>query len=66
MAEHAGRYERFAEAAVQEGFIVVAHDARAHGKTAERATLPGPGCADLGSAGALRLVEDLKELIKAK
>jgi len=65
MAEHGGRYERFASAAVQEGFIVVAHDVRAHGKTAERATPLGIGCVEWGSMGALRLVEDMKELIKA-
>jgi len=65
MAEHGGRYERFASAAVQEGFIVVAHDVRAHGKTAERATPLGVGCVEWGSMGALRLVEDMKELIQA-
>jgi len=49
---------------VQEGFVVIAHDARAHGKTAERATPPGIGCVEWGTMGALRLVEDMKELIK--
>lgn len=65
MAEHAGRYERFAEAAVQEGFVVIAHDIRAHGKTAERATPPGAGHIEWGSTGAKIYVEDMKELIKA-
>jgi alpha-beta hydrolase superfamily lysophospholipase len=65
MAEHGERYERFAAEAVREGFIVIAHDVRAHGKTGERATPPGVGCVEWGSMGALRLVEDMKELIKA-
>jgi alpha-beta hydrolase superfamily lysophospholipase len=34
MAEHAARYERFAEALVKEGFIVYANDHRGHGRTA--------------------------------
>jgi alpha-beta hydrolase superfamily lysophospholipase len=34
MAEHAARYERFAEALTKAGFAVYAHDQRGHGKTA--------------------------------
>lgn len=34
MVEHAGRYGRFAEALVNAGFGVYAHDQRGHGKTA--------------------------------
>jgi alpha-beta hydrolase superfamily lysophospholipase len=34
MAEHIGRYERFAEALCEAGFIVVGNDHRGHGKTA--------------------------------
>jgi alpha-beta hydrolase superfamily lysophospholipase len=34
MAEHAARYERFAEALTKEGFVVYANDHRGHGKTA--------------------------------
>jgi alpha-beta hydrolase superfamily lysophospholipase len=34
MAEHAARYERFAEALTQAGFAVYANDQRGHGKTA--------------------------------
>jgi alpha-beta hydrolase superfamily lysophospholipase len=34
MAEHAGRYERFAEALTQAGYAVYANDHRGHGKTA--------------------------------
>jgi alpha-beta hydrolase superfamily lysophospholipase len=39
MAEHSGRYERFAEALVAAGFEVYAHDQRGHGKTAEHGLL---------------------------
>lgn len=35
MAEHSGRYERFAEALVGAGFEVYAHDQRGHGLSAE-------------------------------
>lgn len=65
MAEHGGRYERYAQAAVQEGFVVVCHDMRAHGKTAERANPPGLGSTDVGPSGLLCLVEDMKELIRS-
>ena len=34
MAEHAGRYERFAEALTKAGYAVYANDHRGHGKTA--------------------------------
>jgi alpha-beta hydrolase superfamily lysophospholipase len=39
LAEHSGRYARLAEALVQAGFAVYAHDQRGHGKTAEHGTL---------------------------
>lgn len=39
MAEHSGRYARFAEALVAAGFELYAHDQRGHGKTAERGLL---------------------------
>ena len=35
MAEHIGRYERFAEALCNAGFVVVGNDHRGHGKTAK-------------------------------
>jgi alpha-beta hydrolase superfamily lysophospholipase len=35
MAEHAGRYDRFARALVKEGFAVYANDHRGHGRTAK-------------------------------
>lgn len=39
MAEHSGRYARFAEALVAAGFELYAHDQRGHGKTAEHGVL---------------------------
>jgi alpha-beta hydrolase superfamily lysophospholipase len=39
MAEHSGRYGRFAEALVAAGIEVYAHDQRGHGKTAEHGLL---------------------------
>lgn len=35
MAEHSGRYERFAKVLTKSGFAVFAHDQRGHGKTAK-------------------------------
>ncbi len=37
MAEHAGRYEQFAQSLAQEGFLVYAADHRGHGRTAATA-----------------------------
>ena len=39
MAEHSGRYARLAQALVEAGFELYAHDQRGHGKTAEHGTL---------------------------
>jgi len=39
MAEHSGRYARFAQALVAQGIEVYAHDQRGHGKTAEHGML---------------------------
>jgi alpha-beta hydrolase superfamily lysophospholipase len=39
MAEHSGRYARAAQALVEAGFAVYAHDQRGHGKTAENGVL---------------------------
>ena len=39
MAEHAGRYERFAQALTGGGYAVYAEDHRGHGRTGEAATL---------------------------
>ena len=66
MVEHAGRYNRFAEKCLENGFAVFAHDLRGHGKTkAEDAPL---GC--FGTSNGLSLVlEDqncIIELAKQK
>lgn len=60
MAEHAGRYERFARALTEAGYAVFANDHRGHGQTAADA-------AELGSFGApggfRRCVADLIQLV---
>lgn len=65
MAEHAGRYKRFAEYLNSKGYIVYADDHRGHGKTA--------GCTEelgcIGEDGFNKIVEDehsIKELIEKK
>lgn len=40
LAEHSGRYEKFADFLCSEGYTVTAHDQRGHGKTAEENGLP--------------------------
>lgn len=67
LAEHGGRYERLAEELCGSGFVTVCHDARAHGKTAEKASPPGLGSFnyDVNACGELPLVDDMKELIAA-
>jgi len=59
MAEHAGRYDRFAQKLADEGYAVYASDHRGHGKTA--GTLDNVGYfAD--NNGWQRVVDDLQEL----
>ncbi|MCA9765613.1 MAG: lysophospholipase [Carnobacterium sp.] len=59
MAETAARYERFAKALNEKGFIVYAHDHRGHGKTATSIDELGY----LGEQGSFKLlVEDLAAL----
>ena len=59
MAEHAQRYQRFAEALNQAGFDVVAMDHRAHGCTS------GPsGLGDFGDGGWDALVADIEQLVQ--
>ena len=41
MAEHSGRYERFARFLNKQGFVVVAGDHRGHGQTGERSGVMG-------------------------
>ncbi len=56
MAEHAGRYGRFARALTAAGFAVFAHDHRGHGKT----TAPDAPKGVFGDAGAFdRVIEDV-------
>jgi len=65
MAEHGGRYQRFAEFLNKNGFIVYADDHRGHGKTAGTVDKIGY----IGEDGYNRIVEDehlLTELIKAR
>lgn len=45
LGEHSARYQRFAEAATENGYIVCAHDHRGHGPDAE---LPGFFAAEIG------------------
>src|SRR5262249_47193089 len=63
MAEHAARYERFAEALTRAGYLVYVNDHRGHGKTAQRDE-------DLGyfadHDGFDRAVRDLVELIASE
>ncbi len=59
MAEHAGRYERFAEALNRSGYTVIANDHRGHGETGKR----GNSLGDFPAAGGWnRVVEDLSEV----
>ena len=43
LAEHIGRYDRFARACNQRGFAVVGHNHRGHGAGAERPGRAGSG-----------------------
>jgi alpha-beta hydrolase superfamily lysophospholipase len=58
LAEHAGRYERFAEKLTENGYIVYANDHRGHGKTA--GSLEEVGY--LGEDGFNWMAKDMKEL----
>lgn len=58
MAEHSGRYNRFANALNGAGFDVYAMDHRAHGKT-----LGPDGFGDFGTGGWDALVDDIDQLI---
>ncbi|MEL7273615.1 MAG: alpha/beta hydrolase [Pseudomonadota bacterium] len=52
MAEHAGRYARFAQALTQSGYHVIAHDHRGHGKT----NAPGAALGHFGPRGSWQTV----------
>ena len=56
LAEHAGRYHRFAAALAASGFTVYAHDHRGHGGTTARDAQPGRFAA---SGGPQKLVADI-------
>ena len=59
LAEHARRYERFAEALNRAGYDVWAMDHRAHGQT-----LGAQGFGDFGEGGWDALVDDIDQLIE--
>ncbi len=56
LAEHSGRYHRFAAALAASGFTVYAHDHRGHGGTTARDAQPGRFA---GSGGPQKLVADI-------
>jgi len=60
MAETAARYEGFARALTNEGFIVYANDHRGHGKTAGQIEKLG----DLGVDGFNSMVENMRQLFQ--
>lgn len=55
MAEHGARYERFAHALNEFGYIVYANDHRGHGQTIAEGEIPG----HMGDGGWDKTVEDL-------
>lgn len=65
MVEHVMRYEEFAKALTDAGYIFSAHDHRGHGSTAEHAVEKGVG--DFGvlaeKDGFNRVVDDVDEII---
>ena len=64
MAEHAGRYERFAKALFQAGFGTYAHDHRGHGKTTAPDSSPGMFAKEDGWAKILSDVADVNTRIQ--
>ncbi len=60
ISEHSGRYEYFAEALTDAGYIVYAHDQRGHGRTSENQETQGYA----GEDGWNLLVGDVYELIE--
>jgi alpha-beta hydrolase superfamily lysophospholipase len=60
LAEHAGRYARFAAALTARGFVVYAHDQRGHGRTAQTGDELGFFAAE---DGWRRVVGDAEELL---
>lgn len=66
LAEHAARYERFANFATEKGFIVVADDHRGHGKTAKTKEDLGFIGANNGFSGMVDDEYQLTGIIKSK
>jgi len=64
-AEHALRYERFAEFLAQAGFVVFANDHRGHWKTAGSLDKAGI-CGEDGWNGIVKDAKQLSDLIKAR
>ena len=61
MVEHAGRYNRFAEKCLENGFAVFAHDLRGHGKTkAEDAPL---GCFGISNGPSSCTLNEIYKVI---
>lgn len=61
MAEHSGRYEKFARELCACGYVVTTHDHRGHGKTAMRNGRLGFFAEENGFA---RVVEDVHEIVR--
>lgn len=64
MGEHGLRYAGLAARLGEEGFAMVVHDARGHGRTASAPGSPGLGCIAAGAEGAFaRILLDFQELV---
>lgn len=65
MVEYSARYEEFAKALTEAGYIFNAHDHRGHGMTAEKAKADGKGDYGVLAAtdGFARVTEDVDEII---
>lgn len=61
LAEHAGRYERLAEALTKSGYVVFAHDQRGHGKTAQSLEETGHFADEDGWA---RILKDVDQIVR--
>jgi len=59
LAEHAGRYERLAEALTESGYVVFANDQRGHGKTAQSFEDTGYFADEDGWARILKDIEQI-------
>ncbi len=59
LAEHAGRYERLAEALTESGYVVFANDQRGHGRTTAE---PGNIGHFADAGGWARILKDIEEI----